>query len=537
MDGSGKFVLQIRRPQYWRIEVPSKSDDDKVRVEELKEVLAKVLLFEKTPCPFQRNFTVELPDPPQTPVRKRPWKPVERPRLDITPTPKHADEENSYSAGKGSSKTQSLSTISELVSTPTTPSRDPASSTTTTHTPGTPSIADLYPPNNGNRPELSSSPDSKQKEDETVLPDPFTNTISDKNTPAGILAPSLLESSVNSSRFGSSSGLEEDSDNFSDTTDDTNVTVKVQSQPALRPTTSEPNNDDRPQAVQNRNRLITDTPVLSIVTSSPSKSRTNSPLRNSTVVESNPNFSSSVESFHSVQSWHSPLAPPSPPTSHPSSPTTTTSYPYPHDNIVLPKRPHHTRDTSELTTASHTPGAWETTSIDSGSVPRSLSPPPKTPTLVNDTNEKSDDEQFEVITPPTARSGLRHRATTSSNSRRRTLSPLPAAVNLFSPPKHRLKRLQTTRHLPTAIIQKTCEILLSPPSHLLQLMLNIASKIAAGEWKGVLSGNGEDVHWDFEDEYVGEGWTEDDYGMSLPNTEARPKKANTKTEGGFWEVD
>jgi hypothetical protein len=68
-------------------------------------------------------------------------------------------------------------------------------------------------------------------------------------------------------------------------------------------------------------------------------------------------------------------------------------------------------------------------------------------------------------------------------------------------------------------------------------MLNIASKIAAGEWKGVLSGNGEDVHWDFEDEYVGEGWTEDDYGMSLPNTEARPKKANTKTEGGFWEVD
>jgi hypothetical protein len=76
VDGDSKFVIQIRRPQYWRIEVSNKTEEDKVKVEELKKVLGEVLLFEKTPCPFQRDFVVELPEAPKTPVAKRPWKPV-----------------------------------------------------------------------------------------------------------------------------------------------------------------------------------------------------------------------------------------------------------------------------------------------------------------------------------------------------------------------------------------------------------------------------------------------------------------------------
>ena len=67
-------------------------------------------------------------------------------------------------------------------------------------------------------------------------------------------------------------------------------------------------------------------------------------------------------------------------------------------------------------------------------------------------------------------------------------------------------------------------------------MLNIASKIAAGEWRGVLSGHGESVHWDFEDEYASEGWTEDDYGISLPHAQSKQKKS-TSTHGGSWEID
>lgn len=77
---------------------------------------------------------------------------------------------------------------------------------------------------------------------------------------------------------------------------------------------------------------------------------------------------------------------------------------------------------------------------------------------------------------------------------------------------------------------------MSPPSHLFHLMLNIASKIVAGEWRGVLSGHGESVHWDFEDEYAGEGWTEDDYGISLSNGQSKTKKV-TNMPGGSWEVD
>ncbi len=76
VDGHSKFVVQIRPPQYWRIEVPNDSPDDKLWIEELKRVFGEVLRFEKTPCPFKREFTVELPEPPHTPVKLKPWRPV-----------------------------------------------------------------------------------------------------------------------------------------------------------------------------------------------------------------------------------------------------------------------------------------------------------------------------------------------------------------------------------------------------------------------------------------------------------------------------
>ncbi|MCJ1376060.1 hypothetical protein MMC20_007298 [Loxospora ochrophaea] len=80
VDGETKFVLRIRSNNYYRIELPNSSSWDKEKAEELKLVLAKVLQYELTPCPFKRGFTVDLPEPPSTPVRKRPWKPQERPK-------------------------------------------------------------------------------------------------------------------------------------------------------------------------------------------------------------------------------------------------------------------------------------------------------------------------------------------------------------------------------------------------------------------------------------------------------------------------
>ncbi|KAL8740451.1 MAG: hypothetical protein Q9184_008490, partial [Pyrenodesmia sp. 2 TL-2023] len=79
VDGESKFVLQAGPHTYYRIELPNTSAEDRNKVEEFKSTLGKVLQYETTPCPFKRGFTVELPEKPQTPVRKKPWRPRERP--------------------------------------------------------------------------------------------------------------------------------------------------------------------------------------------------------------------------------------------------------------------------------------------------------------------------------------------------------------------------------------------------------------------------------------------------------------------------
>lgn len=74
------FVFQIRRPSYWRIELqPQHVTSGQTNVLALKETLDTILLFEKTYCPFQRSFTVDIPDDELSkPVERKPWTP--RPR-------------------------------------------------------------------------------------------------------------------------------------------------------------------------------------------------------------------------------------------------------------------------------------------------------------------------------------------------------------------------------------------------------------------------------------------------------------------------
>ncbi|KAH6677481.1 inheritance of peroxisomes protein 1-domain-containing protein [Halenospora varia] len=548
VDGDSKFVLQIRRPQYWRIEVPNKDLDEKQRVEELKEVLSKVLLFEKTPCPFQRHFTVQLPEAPQTPVKKKPWKPV------IDPSSSPVLQPNCLENGYGFGLVETSSTQSRPATPrPETPTpekimkiSDTSATVTEIHTGTGDSVPkkelDFEPEDQLPKQKLPIiSPSTPPKTPEPILL--VERSLEIESSPSALsvasqTTPSLLEFPVTPTANDEVRGEVEDSDSFSDATDDTNITPRSQLQPSYQALVVEPEAECRPQALQNCTRSVTAPPVLSLITSPPSKHRQKSPLRSSVVAESDSGFSSSVESFHSTQSWHSPLDP-SPETAEDKSESP--KYPYPHDTIVLPKRGHN-RQTSEITTSPQTPGAWESAEEpdDSHSDQSNLSPLPTTPTLTADAGEKSDEENTEVVTPPAARPSIRHRATTSSNSRRRELSPLPAAVNLFSPPPRRSsRRMQTARHIPTAIIQTTCKILLSPPSHLINLMLNIASKIAAGEWRGFLfSGYGE-VHWDFEDEYADTNvWTEDDYGIAIPPSNTKVKRTSQNNEaGGSWEVD
>ncbi|RMZ77792.1 hypothetical protein DV737_g4216, partial [Chaetothyriales sp. CBS 132003] len=74
VDGESKFVLRRGKLQYYRFELPTATAEEQKQVEELKTVLAKVLKYEITPCPFKRAFHVELPDDAIVPRRKGKWK-------------------------------------------------------------------------------------------------------------------------------------------------------------------------------------------------------------------------------------------------------------------------------------------------------------------------------------------------------------------------------------------------------------------------------------------------------------------------------
>ncbi|KZZ97103.1 hypothetical protein AAP_00746 [Ascosphaera apis ARSEF 7405] len=75
VDGRSMFVLRVGKLTYYRIELPGESSRDLERVDEFKQVLSKLILYEVTPCPFRRDFSVSLPPELITPKKKRPWKP------------------------------------------------------------------------------------------------------------------------------------------------------------------------------------------------------------------------------------------------------------------------------------------------------------------------------------------------------------------------------------------------------------------------------------------------------------------------------
>ena len=97
--------------------------------------------------------------------------------------------------------------------------------------------------------------------------------------------------------------------------------------------------------------------------------------------------------------------------------------------------------------------------------------------------------------------------------------------------RERASRLDAARRLPLAVVRKTCEILLSPPGHLIGLMLRVAARIAAGEWRGLVWGEGgERVVWgDYSsssdeedgDEAEGDGGFESDWTAAV---EARRRR-------------
>lgn len=84
----------------------------------------------------------------------------------------------------------------------------------------------------------------------------------------------------------------------------------------------------------------------------------------------------------------------------------------------------------------------------------------------------------------------------------------------------------------------------------MHIMLEIAAKIRAGQWSGIVFGfdeGGEEVvgQWDYEDEdFTCDQWNDedlDDYGMTKPvSTQVVRKRTIKGPPGGFddsWEID
>ncbi|KAJ9134795.1 hypothetical protein NKR23_g9978 [Pleurostoma richardsiae] len=594
-EASSKFVLQIRRPNYWRIEVPVADDEDVRRAILLREIFDKILQFEKTPCPFERSFTVELPERPQTPVKKRPWTPVRRPPVQWPPTPVTPVEitpkaKAVVSQNEGQRPERSLAAEQDDVS-----EDNVATPRPTTLRENAVTAQASEPPETPHADHMEEGTEEEQSRAELVEEPRLDQNITHEAVLSGAEAipPSSgkTSGSIASERLSghtpqkTSQALEEgppqeDANVLSEEAkgQEVNATESVQNEVDVFESQSSPLEGSGLMRVRKgritsfaSRRAATAPPQLTLYHSPPSKASTNKITIIEEVAEPVAESNSPTESsdsFHSVQSWHSPITPlpPSPPLSNDNSPT---RFPYPHQNIVLPKQRDacHERDTSDLTITPVTGAPWDVSSAGATD-PTAGSSTAATPSVVSEdgaqlapSETQSSEEAYHTAsqeppistdttrpsleTSPSAtatsttlsrRPRIAHRATTSSISvsNHRALSPLPPAANLFTPrrpaaeqpsgrhatatPSRASARLAAARRIPGAIIHKTCEILLSPPSHLISLMLKVAARIAAGQWRGYLFGMGEagervDVRWDWSDTDEGavEGWEEGDF--------------------------
>ncbi|KAK0669964.1 inheritance of peroxisomes protein 1-domain-containing protein [Cercophora samala] len=465
-EESSKFVLQIRRPQYWRIEVPVEDPEDQRRAEVLREVLDQILQFEKTPCPFARSFTVELPE--SAPVKLKPWTPARRSSACLPVRPVTPVEIAHIHRG---------------------PPR------------GSICLGDLSLSEQGKYLESPLEEDSREQE---------TQRQGHEDSPVG-------EPSGN----------------------------------ALRPSPL--------KIKKTEEKGLNTPPQLTVVTPPHSHTKkTNTPRAASPKRANFQSPANSLESFHSPDSWPSSTLPLSPPLSSPGSPrsslplrtslqnlthdTPTTPVTAPSNNLTATTKAFHSWSTT-TSESEKTENSEETTLSSNVSElecsPKSKVPAPRQqsiPSIIHSVPEEAieDEPEYESFPPafttptptisispspsttttttPTQqqhRPAIRRATTSSSLSpNRRALSPLPPAADLFtprstltsSPPSNR-----QMRSLPMMVVQKTCEILMSPPSHLISLMLKIAARILAGEWKGLIFGWGEkgerlEVEWDYSDD-------------------------------------
>lgn len=535
-QANSKFVLQIRRPNYWRIELPVSSDEDQKRARDFRDILDGVLQFEKTQCPFQRPFTVVLPEKSSLPVKKRPWAPA---RPDISSAPSYGAEY--YSNGTGS---MSHSTSHQAGTTmpagrhslgdipvSSNPSVSGPYSTVTVQVDAEPGMSVARLPNEEGGSVLAAaeaweaacSPQIDWCETAQHLPPAADQVSPDRdevhqNDPGTDIATASAASSATTYARGAldpRAGVMPKTQTPSSHHDESlsgPLPLRVERASASDEDPNGPSQDAVHQGAGCQNsvlkprlrhtagfgmgRSFTSPPQLTLVTFPPSEFMTGGAPEHQPALSNGASPSGSPDSFHSVPSWTSsstPL-PPSPPVSQSEL-----------CGVQLCDEDGGMESYQDTTTGN---ADGQTVAADSDldlhifRTHQSLDAVPE-------------DGKGGSTSVALQRTRARHRAAATGNpTMKRAMSPLPPRANVSNQPQHRQTRLGMVRRLPISIIAKTCEILLGPPSHLVALMLKVASKICAGEWRGRVDGYGEGgdhipVQWDYSNGELSD-WTDDD---------------------------
>ncbi|RKF74897.1 hypothetical protein GcM1_237102 [Golovinomyces cichoracearum] len=487
VDGESKFVLRSP-PLFWRIELPNTSYDEVVRVEGLKRILDQILRFEKTPCPFRRNFSIQLTTPPPTPVKKKSWKAFNQ--SEVT---EKKDLESSKSLKRYDVNFNSLIVPNQKVNSP-------------------------------SKSNINLDICSKSSE---------RNAGSKKSRHK-----TFMNSSQNISNLPSGQSLR-----CSDIVESTHdPVIETQSHSTLKKITGR--TEDKPllreKQTDKHGRCITLQQIQR-----PSTPPSRQSLKNENVsehwdlsskndsiaqIEGDRSGASSSASFYSLKSRHSPIKTPS--TGSKASISSEISiYSLPHYSLFLSPTGKNNQVDNTYNTSSKSSNPPEN-SLFGQELDKKMSLASNISKTSSDRSEESESRILKELTPETPKD----QREVSQN--RKSFDENFYAKNSSISPAISSKVLHLAHHLPTTIIQKTFEILFKPSSHLLQLMLGIASRIALGEWHGVLANYGEPIHWDFEeeygdiDDYNDRGWFEDDFGnpfFSVNLISDNPSRS--------WEVD
>ncbi|KAF5130501.1 hypothetical protein E5D57_006839 [Metarhizium anisopliae] len=454
-----KFILQIRRPYYWRIELPVSSIEQMNKARQFKDTLEKVLLFEKTICPFRRTFTVELPETPD--VKLKPWRPARNQKAycdNCEPRRKCLNSEAAALSSTLPAVEHHYDSTTPLCEQPITKLSDTTSS--------------LVTPNN----EQAKS----------------TRTTSFKSCEPSTEA-SLCEPSTSAENTVMAS-----------------VSKAAQRLHEYKPQYSSPHLltgshlDGRQPQGQNdtdtRHRLQWDIATSSLPTRVEPKDVARSDgfsvfLEKHEGLESQDNLQRpELRYFLGCRGGHT-LTP----------------------NALAPHQPFQDNEVTETISSEESLDSFYTapSSLDSDVLLVHIAAEqlPRMPEAQLPSNSSSDDKDPEDLEDiKIERSTSPSRLDMQANEIRRRILPKTAGPlnsnplvelqsdrELFNPVRGRLRTLGS---LPRAIVSKTYNLLIGPPSHLVALMLRIAARICAGEWKGedvgfAANGHAIPVRWDY----------------------------------------